>query len=467
MNKKHILVFDIGKTHIKLQVLDSQFTSLLEAKNKNQVKLGAPYPRADVDAIWMWLVTTLNSWSITQDITDIVVTTHGATAAIINSELDNENGLVLPVLDYEFDEINDFKQEYELLRPAFNETHSPALPAGLNLGRQLVWLNGSFPAEFAKATHILMYPQYWVWRLTGLCCTEVTSLGCHTDLWSPSQRSYSSLVSKLCWQTLLGEPVPAWSKIGHVQSNVTQQTGLSAKCKVYAGVHDSNASYLRYLSNQAESSTSNNEPFTVLSTGTWTILMSSNKAANLDEHKDMLANVDILGNPVACARFMGGREYESICAQLGGDIEQDSSAQALQFVLDHLYMVTPDFSEGNGPFGGMVPIIQAPQKSQYAQAIATLYCALMIDYQLSQLSAVGNIYIEGAFLQNRLLCQILAQLRGTQRVMLSGNGSGTVDGAALLTQWGDHQATMGHTLCAPSEFKHLTAYKQHWLELVK
>lgn len=30
-----------------------------------------------------------------------------------------------------------------------------------------------------------MYPQYWALRLTGIAANEVTSLGCHTDLWNP------------------------------------------------------------------------------------------------------------------------------------------------------------------------------------------------------------------------------------------------------------------------------------------
>jgi sugar (pentulose or hexulose) kinase len=46
------------------------------------------------------------------------------------------------------------------------------------------------PAEPRTATvprvaHILLYPQYWSWRLSGVMATEVTSLGTHTDLWRP------------------------------------------------------------------------------------------------------------------------------------------------------------------------------------------------------------------------------------------------------------------------------------------
>lgn len=461
VSKHYTLVFDIGKTHVKLQVLDAELNSIAEVKAKNKVSQVLPYPQADVDGIWQWFTSSLKNLDVTEHIAAIVVTTHGATAALIGDHVEHENGLVLPVLDYEYSDINHFAAQYAALRPAFSETCSPDLPAGLNLGRQLYWLSQSYPSDFARVKHILMYPQYWGWRLTAVCSTEVSSLGCHTDLWAPDLKDYSSLVYKLQWRGLLGEPMPAWSEIGTVQANVTAQTGLNPDCKVYVGVHDSNASYLRYLRSQ------NNPSFTVISSGTWTILMSSGSSvATLDEHKDMLANVDVQGNPVACARFMGGREYETISAKLAGDMSQDNSATALQFVIDQQYMVTPDFSGGNGPFGGLMPVINAPSNSQYAAAIATMYCALMIDYQLSQLNAQGAIYIEGAFLQNSLLCQLIAQLRVGQPVYLSTDGSGTVQGAALLSRWQDKQSQIEHAHCEVSQFAGLLAYKQRWLTLI-
>lgn len=455
------LVFDIGKTHVKLQIVDKALQPLIEAKTKNQVLQATPYPQADVESIWSWLVTTLSDWTITAQITDIVVTTHGATAALVNPSLSDDCALILPILDYEYTDIQDFAAEYQQLRPAFAESCSPALPAGLNLGRQLHWLSRKFPTKFAQTSHILMYPQYWIWRLTGKCSTEVTSLGCHTDLWAPSAKQYSSMVEKLNWRSLLGEPRVAWLETGKVQASVAQKTGLNRLCRVFGGLHDSNASYLRYLQ------LPDKQEFTVISSGTWTILMSSATDVSLDESKDMLANVDVNGHPVACARFMGGREYEIICAKLGGHFIQDESALALRHVLQNQYMVSPDFSNGNGPFGGKTPIILAPKASQYAQAIASLYCALMIDYQLSQLNVSGKIYIEGAFIQNNLMCQLIAQLRPQQTVCLSSDGSGTVQGAAMLSQWQSSTHVLQHEACVASQFVELTAYKQKWLSLLK
>lgn len=195
-------------------------------------------------------------------------------------------------------------------------------------------------------------------------------------------------------------------------------------------------------------------------------MSSSTPLAVLNENRDMLANVDVEGHPVACARFMGGREFETICAKLGADIEQDNSPGALQHVLDKQYMVTPDFSGGNGPFGGLKPQVNAPATSEFAQAIASLYCALMIDYQLEQLQAKGRIYIEGAFLQNQLMCQLIAQLRTEQKVLLSTDGSGTVQGAAMLSRWQHGMSVIEHSPCVAGNFRGLEQYKQQWLKLI-
>ena len=73
------------------------------------------------------------------------------------------------------------------------------------------------------------------------------------------------------------------------------------------GIHDSNASYLRFLMDRER------EAFTVVSSGTWTIVMANRgDLRRLREDRDMLANVNAFGAPIATARYMGGREYEAI-----------------------------------------------------------------------------------------------------------------------------------------------------------
>ena len=59
----------------------------------------------------------------------------------------------------------------------------------------------------------------------------------------------------------------------------------------------------------------------------------------------------------------------------------------------------------------------------------------MTDYCLDLIGARGEIIIEGRFARNAGYATALAALRGSQTVLLSGDETGTVRGAALLARW--------------------------------
>lgn len=461
MEANYVLVIDIGKTHIKLHLLNQQLASIQQFSKPNRVLPGPPYPHFDICAIWDWLLECIRSLPQRQEVSALSITTHGATAALINRQLPTK-GLVLPVLDYEFADVATISNHYEQYRPAFSQTFSPELPLGLNLGRQLYWLQAHFPDQFAQTSDILMYPQYWSWRFSGVASTEVTSLGCHTDLWEPCTKSYSSLVKNMGWEKLFPPLVPAWQCVGTIKHELAKATGLSLDCMVFAGVHDSNASYLRYLPHIGS------KPFAVVSTGTWTIAMSNNTQLDLlKAERDMLANVDVNGNPVACSRFMGGREFEIICEKLGTNISDTITTNDLQQVIDEQVMALPNFSEGSGPFPNAKPGFVGDISKVCAGAIATLYCALVIDFQLELLQVSGDIFIEGSFLKNTLLCSVLAQLRGSQKVFLSSDTTGTVAGCALLTRRGNHlQPDLSYETCTPVQLEGLETYKNRWRQSI-
>jgi sugar (pentulose or hexulose) kinase len=456
-------VLDIGKTHIKLLFVSGcEQVASFSCKN---APIAGQYSQADVDSIWDWIAETLKSCTYTKEVEGFVVTTHGATAALIDSNAtDRSKALVLPILDYEYQGIDECAERYKDERPDFSESFSPYLPAGLNLAKQFYWLEEKYPEQFGKATSILLYPQYWAWRLGAEPSCEVTSLGCHTDLWQPKERQFSSLADKKSWSKLFSPMKNAWDCIGQVSDEVSKQTSLSTSCKIYCGIHDSNASFLRYLNINSSSS----EQFTVISTGTWTILMQSGgSVSNLHNKTDTLANVDINSNPVSCARFMGGREYERICTTLGGNIKMNPTEGEIQDAISNFWRVTPDFSDGNGPYPGLTPQLLCPERPSAPQAIATLYCALMINQRLNDLDAVGTIYIEGAFLKNPLLCRLVAQLRH-QPVYASTDNTGTVLGAAALIGYQKQkQQNLDLEKVEPSDFSGLKEYAEEWNELVK
>jgi sugar (pentulose or hexulose) kinase len=448
MKTDALIVLDIGKTNAKLALIDAEGRTLAEKRRPNVIVTSGPYPHHDVEGIWDWLLSTCREFARQAEVSAIVPVTHGATAALVDRE-----GLVLPVLDYEapLDGI-----DYDSLRPDYAETFSPMLPAGLNLGRQLVWLAQRFPSEFDKAHHILMYPQYWAWRLTGVAAGEATSLGCHTDLWNPLAQQYSGLVERMGWQDLLPAISPPWTALGALRPELAEATGLPPGCQVLSGIHDSNASLMRYLDKDAGAARR-----TVLSTGTWMIAAAFGAPlGNLREDADMLANTNALGQPVACMRFMGGREFGS----LAGPNPQACSFDVIERLVERGTLALPCFAETGGPFAGHAGRIEgvAPQDAQERYALATLYCVLMTDYCLDALQAAGPLAVEGSFTANPHFGPLLAALRPQQPITYSDDASGTTCGGWML-RYRDCVPPAGAREVQALAPAGLSEYRRRWL----
>ena len=141
----HTLVFDIGKTHARALVFDAALDCVHRVQRASEVLGGCPYPHLDAGRLWAWMLEAMREAAGRLRIARLNVSAHGATAALVDPAL-GDDGLVLPILDYECAEpARD--RGYEELRPDFGETLSPALPAGLNLGRQLWWQQRRFPGR--------------------------------------------------------------------------------------------------------------------------------------------------------------------------------------------------------------------------------------------------------------------------------------------------------------------------------
>ncbi len=335
-------------------------------------------------------------------------------------------------------------------------TH-PICRLGLNLGRQLFFLEETQPQLFSRVAHVLLYPQYWAWRLSGVLASEVTSLGCHSDLWLPREDRFSSLAQARGWDSLFPARRVASDLLGPISAEVAAATGLDAQCQVACGIHDSNASYLKFLIARDRA-----EPFTVISSGTWTVVMA-NRAdlSRLREDRDMLASTDAFGAPVATARFMGGREYEAIA---GADTRPN--LPALLNIIDRQVMALPAFASG-GPFAGREGrLINAESLSGSERAsLATLYVALMCELLIEMLGANGDVLIDGPLATNTLFGSVLGCCLPDRSVWLSAGDGGNTRAACYLAGFHDAPATpmtAATSLTLPS----LPAYRDAWRRLV-
>jgi sugar (pentulose or hexulose) kinase len=445
-------VLDIGKTNVKVATFACDGALLWERVTPNRVVPGPLYPHADAENIWNFLLLALTEANKANEIAAIVTTTHGCAAALVD-----DSGLVLPVMDYEFAGVDEIEPLYAPLRPPFAQSFSPALPAGLNLARQLFWQRRHFAEAFARAKYVLTYPQYWAWRLSGIAAGEVTSLGAHSDLWAPRQGRASDLASALDLGRLMPPMQPAYRRLAPIKFDIAAATGLRPDVGILCGIHDSNASLLPHLA-------SRQPPFTILSTGTWVILMAPGLSIEgLDPADDTLANVDVEGRPVATARFMGGREYAAIA---GAPASPDRAALAR--VIASGAMALPCFAGQGGPFAAHKGEIRGATTPDDRPALATLYLAMMSDLMLTRLGATaGDLIIEGSLAANSAYGALLAAFRPSQQVFAGSDAAGTARGAALLAQWPPRDVKPPSLIAAaPYREEGLQAYRSAWTRAV-
>lgn len=450
-----IAVFDIGKTNAKISIHDARNAQLFwEEKQANTPLPGPPYRHHDIDGLWQFCLAQLQKAANEFNITRIVVTTHGATVVVLRDDT-----VVMPVVDYENEIPAAINARYAALRDPFAQSLSPDLPAELNIGRQIYALSQTQGDVFDTASDFLLYPQYWAWRLCGVKASECTSLGCHSDLWHPETGEWSNLAKKQGWHRKFPDVKRADAVIGTLLPEISAQTGISPQCEILCGIHDSNASLVPYIQTMPK-------PFTLVSSGTWVICfgVGSTATRNLREDRDTLCNVDLDGHAVPSARFMGGREYETLCA----DAKTDFNIDDIDHVIDQCVFAIPSFATAGGPFAGHHGKIENHElltTPAHHAALATLYSALMIDYCLGMIGAGGPLILDGPFAQNALLCQILALFRAEQPVHIASGSGGTSHGAALL-------ALAENDTLAPDELLHeidreltgarYTNYRHQW-----
>ncbi|WP_298289012.1 carbohydrate kinase [Novosphingobium sp.] len=432
------IVIDLGKTLSKVTLWDEAGRLLDRQTRPNAPVVIDGLHCLDTDGIGRWLIEALSQYA-GHPVRTIVPVGHAAAVAAIR-----DDRLAFPPLDYEQQVPEAILATYRAQCDPFEVTGSPALPCGLNLGAQLWWAQQRDPDALA-ATTLMPWAQYWAWFLSGSAVSEVTSLGCHSDLWCPQEADFSPMAHRLGWAARFAPLVFAGDVVGTLRPAIAQNTGLPATVRVLAGLHDSNAALhaARGFPQIAGSDA------TVLSTGTWFIAMRRPATAlpALPPGRDCLINVDIEGRPVPSARFMGGREIESVIGidTRRVDIKPDQPAllAAVPDLLASGTMLLPTLAPGCGPFPDLTArwlgdCADGPEEwpedwpeEWYARRAAMcLYAALVADVALDLIGSRESLLIEGRFAEAEVFVRALAALR-PQTCVMTANAHNDVSFGAL------------------------------------
>ncbi len=454
------VVIDMGRTHTKISVIDTM--GMVHEKKTflrptHQAKL---YNIIDIDSILDWFLKELAKFSTKYHIDRIIPIAHGATCAFIGFKDD----LLLPIQDYDSEIPFEIKNEYRKIRPQYQETYSPSLPKGLNLGLQIFWQFSLDETLFSRTKAILNLPQYFTWLLTGRYASEVTSFGCHTDLWSPNENDFSSMVYAQGWDLKFPKFKKAWEKIGYLKPSLKQTYNIENEINVCTGLHDSNAALSAVILSPPNNIGSSRA--SVLSTGTWFIAMAQERQYDqLKSINDTLVNYDIFARPVPSSRFMGGRAFSLIT----------NGHPDIQIKIDHILEVIrdktlaiPSFVDMGGPISHTKSEIRnlKCEDLQLRAAVGTLYLAAMSITCLDNIRSKNPLIIEGKAASNNLLCQMIASLYDGPTYVIEGIDAVAL-GGAMIGFYGDFPpASLPCKLIEPIFREQIRNYKNSWYEAI-
>jgi sugar (pentulose or hexulose) kinase len=454
-----IAVVDVGKTNSKIVLFDSSGKVLAERKTASRPVAAPLYPHLDPKPLIAFCTKHLTDLDGIMPIDVVVPSAHGGAIAC----LDAQGHLALPVMDYVAEPPPEIVAQYRKSEPPFSEVFCPLLPMALTHAMQLFWLQTAFRQEFAHVRTILPWIQYVGYLLGGKPVIEIASMSCQSQLMDVRDNTFSSLARSQGWDKLFAPWAKAWHVAGSLKAQFRKDR-FRGHGRVLAGIHDSSGNYLRYMAGDRKH-------FTLLSTGTWIIGFDTDTGiTELDPTRDTATNTDIYGKPVACCRFMGGREYEVLSR---GAPAEAASFEALARLVTQGTFALPSFTDSGGPMPdtGNKGHVKgpAPASEEERSTLAALYCALMVDRSLAAVKSTGDIIVDGPFAQNPVFLSVLASLRRPQTVLASQLRDGTAAGAmvlALLTESGEiPKLALDLDDVAPLALEILADYAVKWRQM--
>ncbi|WP_181306092.1 FGGY-family carbohydrate kinase [Rufibacter sp. XAAS-G3-1] len=295
-----IAVFDVGKTNKKLFLFDEHYRIVYERSAKFTETVDEDGdPCENLESLRLSVFDSLRDVFKRPEfeIKAINFATYGASFVYVDEEGKPLTPLYNYLKPYPQELQKQFYTTYGGEEKISKETASPVL-GSLNSGMQLYRLKYEQPEAFKQVKYALHLPQYLSSLISGEFYTDITSIGCHTNLWDFTKGDYHAWVEQ---EGLLEKLAPI-----RKGDEAFPASFPGNSYKVGIGLHDSSAALIPYLVNFQE-------PFALISTGTWCITLNPFNALPLTAEElkqDCLSYLQYKGKPVKASRFFGGYEHE-------------------------------------------------------------------------------------------------------------------------------------------------------------
>jgi len=380
-----IAIFDVGKTNKKLLLFNEQY----KVVHEESVQFGETtdedgFPCEDIDALSRWIWEKHWQFVSNENFDVKAVNFSGYGASFIH--LSDFYKPLTPIYNY-------LKPYPDALKKKFYDTYggesliakqtaSPVL-GSLNSGMQLYRLKYEQPKIYEQIKYSLHLPQYLSFIISSRVATDITSVGCHTQLWDFKIHKYHKWVYDEGIRTKFA-PIYRGDKIVH-KENDTRKTAIGI------GLHDSSAALIPYL-------LAFTEPFILLSTGTWCISLNPfnhGLLTDLELHQDCLCYLSYQGKPVKASRLFAGYEHEQQIKRL-----------AAHFNKTHNYFTTINYNEQ------FLNKLQDEMKVRYSEATAMVQQSQFVKRDLHEFSSYEEAY-------HRLIADIIMQQVHSTKLVLS------------------------------------------------
>ncbi|HET6252692.1 MAG TPA: FGGY family carbohydrate kinase [Puia sp.] len=423
-----IAVFDVGKTNKKLFLFDEQYRIVSEQSVTFQPAIDEDRDSCeDLPLLSEWVRESLAGVLSRPDVRVKAVNFSAYGASFVHVGADGQP--VAPLYNY-------LKPYPGALKRKFYHTYggevtlsmltaSPVL-GSLNSGMQLYRLKTERPELWGRIRYSLHLPQYLSFLLTGNAVSDITSIGCHTNLWNFAQQHYHEWVYR---EGVIEKLAPI------VPSNSVMPAG-----KILAGVglHDSSAAMILYLESFPE-------PFVLISTGTWCITMNPFNATPLtvaELQQDCLCYMTYQGRPVKASRLFAGYDHEQQVRRLADYFQRDMAAP-LAVGFDHACVAALRARLERGSSRGAARVTASVfgrrDLAEFESFDQAYHCLMMdiMDQQVQSTSlvlhdtGVRRIFVDGGFGKNQVYMHLLAEAFPDTEVYAASIPQATAMGAAL------------------------------------
>jgi sugar (pentulose or hexulose) kinase len=426
-----IAIFDVGKTNKKILLFDEQYKLLYEEnKQLEEIKDEDGFSCEDVDALTGWVKRSFELLLKDEryDIRGINFSAYGASFVYLDGQLK----VFLPLYNYLKPCSSKLKEKFYATyggeSDVTKKTASPVL-GNLNSGMQLYRLKYEKPQTFSAIKYALHLPQYLSFIFTGKLSSDITSIGCHTNLWDFETNKYHSWVKKEGVLAKLASIENSNDVAGYVNENIP----------VGIGLHDSSAALVPYF-------ISFNEPFILLSTGTWCITLNPFNDMPLNDYElqqDCLCYLSYLGKAVKASRLFAGYEHEQQTKNIAAHFNKSFDYyKTVQYNLNILQQIKPvnknpvsktkDAMLGQPAFGARELKQFTSYEGAYHQLIADI-----VEQQIQSTNlvlkgtAVKRIFVDGGFSNNTVYMNLLAAAFSGIEVYAASVPQASALGAAL------------------------------------